>query len=345
MGQCASCCGCHSGLGYRSTAEQASDGVDLTGKVTLVTGANSGIGFETARVLALRNARVYVCARNMAKAEGAIAELRAALAEDGEDSPDLRPLVMNLSSLAAVRAGAEAFLREEDSLDILVNNAGIGLLPKRLTTDDGLEMQVGVNHVAHQYLTTLLKDALVAGAPSRVVFVSSFGHSYAKYPDGPLAEEDLLSVNDYGPMVAYGRSKTGNIWCAQEMWRRWGKDSGVKTVSINPGSSFNTNGARNMTCGSCLMLCSCCCCLKNLEQVAATQVFAATHDDVEGGLYYSSCAPDDTSDLGRDADKAVECWDLTEAIIARITGDSSNSRQGTSSVSGYVATSSSYSSA
>ena len=64
------------------------------------------------------------------------------------------------------------------------------------------------------------------------------------------------------------------------MWRRWGKDSGVKTVSINPGSSFNTNGARNMTCGSCLMLCSCCCCLKNLEQVAATQVFAATHDDV-----------------------------------------------------------------
>merc|ERR1711991_595758 len=213
MGQCASCCGCHSGLGYRSTAEQASDGVDLTGKVTLVTGANSGIGFETARVLALRNARVYVCARNMAKAEGAIAELRAALAEDGEDSPDLRPLVMNLSSLAAVRAGAEAFLREEDSLDILVNNAGIGLLPKRLTTDDGLEMQVGVNHVAHQYLTTLLKDALVAGAPSRVVFVSSFGHSYAKYPDG--------------------RSKTGNIWCAQEMWRRWGKDSAVKTVSIN----------------------------------------------------------------------------------------------------------------
>lgn len=149
------------------------DRPDLSGQVVVVTGANVGIGFETALALAAMGATVVMTARDRAKGEAAMAEVRERTGSTAVELGDL-----DLASFASIRTFAGWLLDRHDRLDVLVANAGL-ILDHRLVTDEGFEMMFGVNHLGHFLLTSLLRDRLVASAPARVVVVSSTGHRFA----------------------------------------------------------------------------------------------------------------------------------------------------------------------
>lgn len=183
---------------------------DQTGRVAIVTGANSGIGFETAKGLAAKGATVVLTARNRAKGEAAVEEILLA-----KPAGSVRLMLLDLADLASVRAFAAGFLAEFDRLDLLINNAGVMALPQRTETVDGFEMQFGTNHLGHFALTGLLWDLLVKTPGSRVVNVSSSAHR-----GGRMRWDDLQSKDSYSPFVAYGQSKLANLLFTNELQRR-----------------------------------------------------------------------------------------------------------------------------
>jgi retinol dehydrogenase-12 len=146
---------------------------DLTGKVVLITGANSGIGFETAIALAAMGATVVMAGRNAAKTAAAVTEV-----ERRTGSTSVRAGALDLASFASIRAFAAWFLDEFDRLDVLVNNAGL-VLDERRETVEGFEEMFGVNHLGHVLLTSLLQERLVESAPARVINVASVAHRFA----------------------------------------------------------------------------------------------------------------------------------------------------------------------
>jgi NAD(P)-dependent dehydrogenase (short-subunit alcohol dehydrogenase family) len=173
---------------------------DLTGRVAVVTGANGGLGLETARALAGAGAHVVVAARNQGKATSAVADLRLT-----HPTASLQIVPLDLGSLASIRTACEAIARAHDRIDILVNNAGLMALPER-RTEDGFEMQFGVNHLGHWALTALLLVPLLRAKAARVVTVTSTAHhmGQAVDPKNPHLE------GRYGPWRAYGQSKLAN---------------------------------------------------------------------------------------------------------------------------------------
>ncbi len=203
--------------------------LDLTGKRYVVTGANSGIGLVTARQLASQGASVILACRRVEEANARIAEIRA-------EQPDARleARALDLGSLASVRAFAEGFLADYDRLDGLINNAGVMNTPER-RTEDGFEMQLGVNHLGHFLLTELLLDALRAAAPSRVVILSSCYHDVAQGRKGEIVFEDLhFDRRPYDGWEAYAQSKLANLLHARALSRRL-DGTGVTAVSVHPG--------------------------------------------------------------------------------------------------------------
>lgn len=201
---------------------------DLTGKVYVITGGNSGIGFEAAKHLGKAGADVVLACRSIAKAEDAAKELRAQV----EGQVDV--LKLNLSDLSSVRAAADELHTKYNKIDALINNAGVMQTPKQKTTD-GFEMQLGTNHLGHFLLSGLLID-LVETAAGRVVTLSSIAHL-----SGEIRFEDLMGERAYSPMSAYTQSKGANLLFALELDRRL-QASGKKAVSIacHPGYT-NTN--------------------------------------------------------------------------------------------------------
>lgn len=213
----------------------------LDGKVVIITGANTGIGKETAVDLARRGAKVYMACRSVERGEEAVQEV---INRSRSASVYFRQL--DLASLKSVRSFAETFLAEERRLDILINNAGIMACPKYLT-EDGFEMQIGVNHMGHFLLTNLLLELVKKSAPSRIVNVSSIAHLYGK-----INKEDLNSEKSYSPIPAYNQSKLANVLFTRELARRL-KDTGVSTYSLHPGV-INTELGRHLgdsICGLC----------------------------------------------------------------------------------------------
>ena len=204
---------------------------DVAGKVALVTGPTSGIGEETARVLALNGCHVVLAARSSAKLQATRQRIEVSCAEHGKVAR-LTTLELDLDDLASVRACASAFLRLGLPLHILVNNAGIMALPKREDTKQGIEKQVGVCHVAHHLLTTLLFPTLEKSAPSRVVCVSSSAHRLhdPRFLDNPKLEVDGC----YTEWSAYGNAKVSNLLFAREAHKRYG-GKGVSAYSLHPG--------------------------------------------------------------------------------------------------------------
>ena len=210
---------------------------DLTGKVIIVTGANCGIGFETAKAFAGKGAHTILACRDIAKAETAQAQIQAEL-------PTAKTAIMqlDLASLDSIHHFAVTFKANHDHLDILVNNAGVAALHYN-TTADGFEMCVGVNHLGHFALTGLLLDALEKSADARVVSVSSIGHR-----QGQMDFDNLTFQNGKGfsLTVAYGTSKLANLLFAYELQRRAGTAGiGVLAVAAHPGLS-RTNLGRSM---------------------------------------------------------------------------------------------------
>ncbi|KAL1750858.1 hypothetical protein FB107DRAFT_279223 [Schizophyllum commune] len=207
---------------------------DLSGKVMLVTGANSGIGKETAKALLEHNAKVYIGARSPSRAEEAIADLKNAT---GKQALFLK---IDLGSLKSVEAAAEELQRKETQLHALFNNAGIAMCPIEMVTEDGYDCQFGTNVLGHFYLTTLLLPTLLLTArlspdgTVRVINTSSSGHTIVEnidfntLKDGP-ARRKTTSTN------LYGQSKLGNVLFSNELARRYG-DQGIISTSLNPGN-------------------------------------------------------------------------------------------------------------
>ena len=211
---------------------------DLTGTTAVVTGANSGIGFETASALAAHGASVTLACRNVSAGEHAAERIRSGRrgvdshSSTNDDLPgvDVRVAELDLSSLASVRRFANAW---EGPLNLLVNNAGVMAPPKWLGTTDGFELQFGTNHLGHFALTGLLLAALKAGASPRVVTVASVAHHRGR--------ADLLDGNPlqtYRPERAYGNSKLANLLFGAELQRyAAAHGSALTSTMAHPGVS------------------------------------------------------------------------------------------------------------
>ena len=209
---------------------------DQTGRVALITGANSGIGFATARALADRGAHVVLACRNAAKARGAADELESDL-----DRSSIEILALDLADLVAVRRAAEQFLAAHARLDLLINNAGVMGTPYR-QTPDGFELQMATNHLGHFAFTGLLLNRLITSDPARVVTVSSLMHRIGHIDFGDVAGLKIRNTWSH-----YGNSKLANLLFTAELSRRL-HDAGesVMAVAAHPGwtrSNLIGNGA------------------------------------------------------------------------------------------------------
>jgi NAD(P)-dependent dehydrogenase (short-subunit alcohol dehydrogenase family) len=206
----------------------AADVPDQAGRTVVITGANSGIGFEAARVLATRGAAVVLACRDAGKGKEAAARIAATAPQ--ATVTDVR---LDLASLASVREAADEIRASHDALDLLINNAGL-MMPPRGVTADGFELQFGTNHLGHFALTGLLLDRLLPVPGSRVVTVSSNGHRA-----GRINFEDLQSERSYRRMSAYGQSKLANLLFTYELQRRLAA-AGAPTVALaaHPGTAF-----------------------------------------------------------------------------------------------------------
>jgi len=252
----------------------------LAGKTALVTGANSGLGLEAAKLLAAKGARVILAVRDPAKGEGAaMAIRRMALAAD------LAVLKLDLAQLASVRAAAAKVLRTCNRLDILMNNAGVMAIPRR-TTADGFETQLGVNHLGHFALTGLLLPLLLRTPDARVVTVSSSVHVF-----GRINFDDLHGERRYRPWLAYAQSKLANLLFAYALQRRLAAAGRpVISVAAHPGYAATNlqrvgpemSGSR---LGAWLMAVSNRLLAQSAEMGALPQVYAAVSPDVRGGDY------------------------------------------------------------
>jgi NAD(P)-dependent dehydrogenase (short-subunit alcohol dehydrogenase family) len=201
---------------------------DQHGRVAIVTGANTGLGFETARMLAERGAAVVLAVRDVAKGEQAAARITG----------DVAVQALDLSSLDSIRSAAADLRAAHPRIDLLINNAGVMYTPRQ-TTADGFELQLGTNHLGHFALTGLLLDRLLPVPGSRVVTVSSVGHRIR----AAIHFDDLQWERSYSRVAAYGQAKLANLMFTYELQRRLAPDGTTVAVAAHPGVS-NTELAR-----------------------------------------------------------------------------------------------------
>ncbi|MGA0019081.1 MAG: SDR family NAD(P)-dependent oxidoreductase [Steroidobacteraceae bacterium] len=268
-------------FGAESTAEEVTAGIDLTGKLALVTGATSGLGLETARVLAQRGASVIVAGRSLGKAETACREL----------GMDTQPLALELEQGESIVTAAQSVLALERPIDILVCNAGIMALPQ-LEQVGGIEKQFAVNHLGHFMLVNRLLPAVEAAAQGRIVIVSSLGYRWA--PEAGIEFDNLSGERDYEPNRMYGQSKLANALFSLELARRFRESGSTATANaLHPGV-INTNLGRHFDAwkrvaasliGWTFM--------KSIEEGAATSCYLATAPALStvSGYYFEDCNP------------------------------------------------------
>jgi NAD(P)-dependent dehydrogenase (short-subunit alcohol dehydrogenase family) len=318
-------------FGRDTTTDEVLEGVDLSGRRFVITGAAGGLGRESARALASHGASLTLLARSTEKADGAVAEVCAMV-----PGADLEPGVADLGDLGSIRNFADAYLAGHDAFDVLINNAGVMACPFGHTAD-GFETQFGTNHLGHFLLTALLYPALRAGLQPRVVTLTSAGHSRA---DVDL-EDPNFEHTEYVPWVAYGQAKTANALFARELARRAGP-SGLQSFSVHPGgiitelgrhltddlinemvefsrrrsaATSDEEGPRDIH-------------FKTVEAGAATQVWAATTSDLadHNGAYLANCG---LGVLGADPgvngfmpyllddEHAAALWELSEQMVGQ----------------------------
>jgi NAD(P)-dependent dehydrogenase (short-subunit alcohol dehydrogenase family) len=199
---------------------------DQKDRVAIVTGSSSGIGYETARILAEKKAKVIIAVRNLKKGNTAADKIKAS-----NGAADVRVMELDLANLASVSSFAETFKRQFNRLDLLINNAGV-MMPPYSKTADGFELQFGTNHLGHFALTGHLADLIMKTENSRIVNVSSGAHNFGK-----LDFDDLNRENrPYKKVRSYGESKIANLYFTYELQRRLDQ-SGSKTISVasHPG--------------------------------------------------------------------------------------------------------------
>jgi NAD(P)-dependent dehydrogenase (short-subunit alcohol dehydrogenase family) len=300
------------GFGRRSTAEQVSEGVDLSGRHAIVTGASGGLGLETTRVLALRGAEVTMACRDLEKADAA--RRRIVAESGGRIDPDVLALeYLDLAHLDSVRAFAGRTLAHDRPIHLLVNNAGV-MLPDRRETRDGYEAHFGINHLGHFLLTTLLLDRIRASAPARIVNLSSEAMHFASLT--PELSDLDWKQRRYSGWRSYGDSKLMNLMFTNELNLRLA-ESGVLAVALHPGIVM-TEIARDQTAWMKIVGLLARPFAKTVMQGAATTLYAATCPDasIRDTSYLADCAPARPAKLA--GDRAVEeaLWTLSE----RLTG-------------------------
>jgi NAD(P)-dependent dehydrogenase (short-subunit alcohol dehydrogenase family) len=307
-------------FGFQATAEEVSSGIDLTGRNAIVTGAASGIGIETARVLALRGAAVTLAVRNLQAGKVVAEDIRRSTT-----NPNIHVDFLELSDLDSVVAFSQ---RWHKPLHILINNAGIMAAPEQYTAG-GLEIQFATNHVGHFALACSLRRHLAEAKTARIVCVSSTGHLFS-----PVVFDDMnYAFRSYEPWGAYGQSKTAVNLFAVGATARWEK-YGITANALNPGA-IRTNLQRHA--GSVLR--SPAELHKTVEQGAATSLFVATSPLVEGvgGKYFNDCneatpvgrRPQDPATMTRsvapyslDPANANLLWDKSVDILKRVLSPS-----------------------
>ncbi|KAJ4839884.1 Short-chain dehydrogenase TIC 32, chloroplastic [Turnera subulata] len=309
-----------SGFSGSSTAEQVTHGIDGSGLTAIVTGASSGIGTETTRVLALRGVHVIMGVRNVAAGK----HVREAITKE-IPSAKVDAMELDLSSMASVQKFASDFNSSGRPLNLLINNAGIMAIPFTLSKDN-IELQFATNHLGHFLLTNLLLDVMKKTAreskrEGRIVNVSSDMHHFP-YREG-IRFDKLNDPARYSSLRAYGQSKLANVLHAVELTRQF-KEEGVNITanSLHPGV-ITTNLLRHWrvinhglvdALGRLL--------LKNVQQGAATTCYVALHPQVKGvsGEYFRDSNLAGASSLGRDTKLAKRLWDFSSSLVNRITG-------------------------
>jgi len=289
------------------TVEQAPD---QSGKVAIVTGANSGIGFVTARELANKGAHVILACRNGSKAEAA-----KQLIEEENPSGSVEVMVLDLANLDLVRIFVKKFKSKYSSLDILCNNAGVMAVPFNRTAD-GFEMQFGTNHFGHFALTALLIDRILATKGARIVNVSSLAHM-----SGFMDFENINAERKYAKWAAYGMSKLANLLFTYETARRLETNAAdAIAVAAHPGWTA-TNLQKTIKLGSVANFLF----AQNEDMGALPQIYACTAGDVNNGEYFGPSRwremrgyPKRVRSNGRSRHEgdAKRLWELSEKVTA-----------------------------
>ena len=246
-------------------------------KVAIVTGANTGLGYETAKALARKEMKVIMACRDLKKANKA----KDNILKDVPQAP-LEVMKIDLSKLASVRQFADTFLAKYDRLDLLINNAGV-MMPPYQKTEDGFELQMGANYFGHFLLTSLLIDTILKTPESRVVSLSSIAHK-----DATINFNDLQSESNYSKSEAYGQSKLACLLFAKELQRRLDRRDHSDTLSVaaHPGVS-NTELARHFPKWLSIIATPIMSILTHSpESAARPTLLAALGSSVEGGAYY-----------------------------------------------------------
>jgi NAD(P)-dependent dehydrogenase (short-subunit alcohol dehydrogenase family) len=309
------------GFDATSTTADVMEGISLAGKLAVVTGASSGLGTQTCRALAAAGAAVLMLARDGDKLAAVAQQLQ-------QDNPAaiLHTATMDLADLDSVRTTAAEILAEHAQIHLLINNAGVMACPLARTAQ-GYEIQFGTNHLGHFLFTCLLVPALVAGAPGRVVTLSSAGHKIA---DVNL-DDSAYIVREYDKWQAYGESKTANALFAVGLDARLA-DKGVRSFAVHPGAIMTGLGRHmdeadyqvlmsRQPVGEKLVF-------KSVEQGAATSVWAATSPELaaRGGVYLEDCqiavpvTPDSSAGVesyALDAAAAERLWAVSEVLVGQ----------------------------
>ncbi|HVU62091.1 MAG TPA: oxidoreductase [Mycobacteriales bacterium] len=294
----------------------AQDIPDQTGRVAVVTGANSGLGFHTALELARHGAKVVVASRSDVRGKEAVARI---IAEVPRADVDLRGL--DLADLANVRSFADGIQASYPSVDLLINNAGVMAIPRQVTAD-GFEMQFGTNHLGHFALTGLLLPLLLRTPHARVVTVSSTAHK-----PGRIDFDDLMSERSYRKWRVYSSTKLANLLFAYELQRRLSAvGSALMSVAAHPGTSATnlvTVSAQDNIIKRLVMPAGARLISQSAARGALPQLYAATAPDVRGGEYFgpngiaeSFGYPKrvDSVPASKDLDTAARLWSVSEEL-------------------------------
>jgi NAD(P)-dependent dehydrogenase (short-subunit alcohol dehydrogenase family) len=281
---------------------------DQKGKVVVVTGSSSGLGYETAKVLANKNATVIVAVRSEVKGNAAVEKVKVE-----NPNADIQVMLVDLADLASIHKFAENFKGKFKKLDLLINNAGV-MNPPYTKTKDGFELQFGTNHLGHFALTGLLIDLIKETPNSRIVNVSSTAHKIGK-----LNFEDLnWETRRYYKMRSYGDSKLANLYFTSELQKRLTKQSsGVVVASAHPGASASELTRHSLLFKILGLF------VQNSEMGALPTLYAAVAPDVQGNDYYG---PDGfqeisghpkkvaTAERAKKDDVAANLWDVSEKM-------------------------------
>jgi WW domain-containing oxidoreductase len=292
-----------SSFSRRSTSEEVTSGIDMKGKTVLITGCNSGLGFETMRVLASRGASIIGAARTVEKARTAASEI----------SGEVTPVACELSDLDSVVACADEINAMDRPIDVLMCNAGI--MAPELQQKYGLEMQFLTNHLGHFLLVKKLLERVKQARAGRVVMVSSLGH-YAAVAGG-IDFDNLSGDKRYAPFTFYGQSKLANLLMSNELARRL-EGSRATSNAIHPGIIMtplvrNVGNVRATLVGFLGWPFA-----RSVEQGAATQCYVASSPNLEGvsGRYFADCNPARMSAHGQNPELASRLWSVSEELLA-----------------------------